>query len=171
MAGRAPTPHHDPPPPDGGYQSAASTQTLAQGLAEYHAANPQLTRGDALSPPARAFFAAHDVVHVLYGCGTSMPDEAVVKLASVFGTTGGFAVLRGYRLHESREIYRRLPLGSTLIAVLSAPYLIARTLWRCTRQAAKWPWDDYGAYQQTPLRELRARFGIAVAHRSARPAR
>jgi hypothetical protein len=72
------------------FQSPASIQTLAEALTEYYAVNPELKRGDALSPEARAFFRSHDVVHVIYGCGTSMPDEAVVKLASVFGTSGGF---------------------------------------------------------------------------------
>jgi hypothetical protein len=141
-------------------------QTLAQGLAEYYAANPHLKRRDDLSPEARDFFRSHDVVHVLYGCGTSMPDEAVVKLSSVFGTTGGFSILRGYRLHDSLEIYLKLPLGSSLIAFLSAPYLIVRTLWRCSRQAAKWPWSNHEQYMHTALRELRTQFGVRVAHAS-----
>lgn len=146
------------------YQSAASSQTLAEGLAEYYDAHRELKRGDALSPEAREFFHAHDVVHVVYGCGTSMPDEAIVKLSSLFGSTAGFSVLSGYRLHESLDIYRRLPLGSTLLALIAAPYLIARTIWRCARQPAKWPWTDHARHMQTPLRQLRDRFGIAVAH-------
>jgi hypothetical protein len=146
------------------FQSSASTQTLAEALAEYYAANPHLKRDDELSPEARAFFRSHDAVHVVYGCGTSMPDEAVVKLSSLFGTTGGFSILRGYRLHESVDIYLKLPLGSSLIALLSAPYLIVRTLWRCARQPAKWPWSNHEPYLHTPLRELRSRFGIKVAH-------
>lgn len=146
------------------FQSPESTQTLAEALAEYYALHPELKRGDALSPDAKAFFQSHDVVHVIYGCGTSMPDEAVVKLASLFGTSGGFSILRGYRLHESLDIYRRLPLGSTLVALLASPYIVVRTLWRCARQHARWPWSDHAQYMQTPLRELRARFRIAVAH-------
>jgi len=150
----------------GQFQSSASRQTLAEGIAEYYSANPQLKRGDDLSLDARDFFRSHDVVHVLYGCGTSMPDEAIVKLASLFGTTGGFSVLRGYRLHDSLEIYLKLPLGSTIIAFLTAPYLIVRTLWRCSRQPAKWPWSNHEQYMQTALCELRTQFGIRVAHAS-----
>ena len=144
------------------FQSAASTQTLAEGLAEYYTANPHLKRGDALSPEARAFFLSHDVVHVLYGCGTSMSDEAVVKLSSLFGTDGGFSILRGYRLHESLDIYRKLPLGGALLALVASPWLIVRTFWRCAQQAAKWPWSNYERHMQTPLCALRARFGIKV---------
>jgi hypothetical protein len=146
------------------FESASSTQTLAEALAEYYAANPALKRGSSLSPQAKEFFRCHDTVHVLYGCGTSMPEEAIVKLASLFGTTAGFSVLRGYRLHESLDIYRKLPLAGTLLALLVAPYLIARTIWRCGRQRSEWPWSQHEQYLNTPLSELRARFAIKVAH-------
>jgi hypothetical protein len=140
-------------------------QTLAVGLAEYFRANPELKRdSDLLSPEARQFFRSHDVVHVLYGCGTSMPDEAIVKLASLFGTTGGMKVLRGYTNYETLDIYRKLPIGSTILALVLAPYLIARTLWRCARQTQRWPWINHEQFLNQPLSEVRAKFGIKVAH-------
>jgi hypothetical protein len=146
------------------FESAASAQTLAEGLAEYYAANPRLKRGTSLSPEAQQFFSCHDVAHVLYGCSTSIPDEAIVKLASIFGTTGGLSVLQGYRLHESLDIYRKLPLWNTALALLLSPYLIVRTVWRCKRQNEPWPWQQHEHLVKVPLRELRARFGIRVAH-------
>ncbi len=152
------------------FESANSTQTLAEALAEYYAANPALKRGSSLSPEAQEFFRCHDVVHVLYGCGTSMPDEAIVKLASLFGTTGGSAVLRGYRLHESLDIYRKLPFVSTVVALLAAPYLISRTIWRCVHQRSAWPWVEHAPYMNTSLHEIRGRFGIKVAHAQQRSA-
>jgi hypothetical protein len=146
------------------FQSPNSPQTLAEGLAEYFAANPGLKRdAQLLSPDARQFFRSHDAVHVVYGCGTTMPDEAIVKLASLFGTTGGLGVLRGYAHHETLDIYRKLPVGETALAILASPFLIARTAWRCMRQARRWPWDQYDDYLDMPLREIRARFGIKVA--------
>jgi hypothetical protein len=148
------------------FESAQSAQTLAEALQEYYASNPGLMRGEQLSAEAQEFFHAHDVVHVLYGCGTSMPDEAIVKLSSILGTTGGLSVLRGYRLHESIDIYRQLPLAGTLAALVSAPLLISRTLWRCRQQRQKWPWADHQQYMATPLYELRRHFGIKVARAS-----
>ena len=94
-----------------------------------------------------------------------MPDEAIVKLASLFGTTGGVTVLRGYMNHETADIYTKLPVGSTLLALLLAPYLIARTVWQCSRQKRRWPWVEHAQYMNTPLVELRSEFGIKVAHR------
>lgn len=149
------------------FESPQSTQTLAEGLAEYYAVNPQLKReASLLSPEARRFFRAHDIVHVLYGCGTSMPDEAIVKLASLFGTTGGTQVLRGYTHHETLDIYRNLPVAGTVIALLAAPYLIARTVWRCARQRQRWPWFENEQFMNVSLAEIRSGFGIRVAHRT-----
>lgn len=147
------------------FESRRSTQTLAEGLAEYFSAHPDLKRQDQLaSAEARRFFRSHDIVHVLYGCGTSMPDEAVVKIASLLGTTGRLQVLRGYTHHETLDIYRRHPWASTLLALLAAPYLIARTAWRCSRQRHRWPWTDNQRFMNVPLAELRSTFGIRVAH-------
>lgn len=145
------------------FESQNGTQTLAEGLAEYFSANPFLKRDDdLLSPEAKQFFHSHDTVHVLYGCGTTMPDEAVVKLSSLMGTTGGWAVLRGYANHETLDIYTKLPLGGTVLALLSAPYLIVRTLWRCSRQTQRWPWVEHEQFMDVPLNEIRSRFGIKV---------
>ena len=147
------------------FESALSTQSLAQGLAEYFAANPSLKRQETLlSTEARQFFSSHDTVHVLYGCGTTVPDEAIVKLSSLFGTTGGFQVLRGYANHETLDIYTKLPLRSTVLALVISPYLIVRTLWRCALQTQRWPWVENQQYMNAPLVELRSKFRIKVAH-------
>jgi hypothetical protein len=147
------------------FESQNTTQTLGQGLAEYFAANPMLKRGaDLTSPESRQFFRSHDAVHVVYGCGTTMVDEAIVKLSSIFGSTGGLAVLRGYALYESLDIYRRLPIAGTALALAAAPYLVARTVWRCIRQSRRWPWERFDEFLDVPLHEIRAQFRITVAH-------
>lgn len=89
------------------YQQQDSRQTLAQALEEYHAVHPGLSDAYAMSPEGEAFFRRHDVVHVIYGCGIDLDDEAVVKIASMVGTTAGLGVLRGYVLHETLDIYRQ----------------------------------------------------------------
>ncbi len=43
-------------------------------------------------------------MHVVFGWGTALEDEAVVKLAGIFAISGRFKVLRGYQLHEARGI-------------------------------------------------------------------
>jgi len=149
------------------FEVQGSRQTLAAGLAEYFAKNSFLVRGPSLSPEAQKFFGSHDVIHVLYGCSTSLPDEVIVKLSSIFGTTGGMSVLRGYRLHESIDIYRKLHIIDMLRTVAAATYLVPRTVLRCLRQHRRWPWTEHESYLSVPLCELRAQFGIQVARRDA----
>ena len=147
------------------YLNQNSEQSLADGLAEYHREHPFLTRGDQLSADAREFFRNHDVVHVVYGCGTSLTHEAVVKLSSFFGTTGGREAIDGYRLNESHDIYKTLRLVDILTTIAHAFIVVPRTLWRCARQTAQWPWAGHEAHLNTPLRDLRARYHIRVAGR------
>lgn len=149
------------------FERQDSAQTLEEGIAEYYQANPGLARGRALSTQAQEFFRCHDAVHVVFGCGTTLNDEAVVKMASIFGTSAGFGVLRGYRLHESLEIYKKLRVSDVLRSIVQSAVLVPRTITRCVRQRRRWPWDDFEAYARVPLREIRQEFGIRVAHFSA----
>src|SRR5262245_14585510 len=103
-----------------------STQTLAEGIAEYYQLNPGLVTGRGTSIEAQEFFRFHDAVHVVFGCGNTLSDEAIVKVASVCGTSGGFGVLRGYRLHESQHIYRKLGSFEILSTALKAIILVPR---------------------------------------------
>lgn len=152
------------------FEAQTARMTLAEGLAEYYAAHPELKRGEALPPAAREFFRRHDAVHVMFGCGTALSDEAVVKLASIFGTTGGLSVLRGYALYDSLDIYRRLPAREILAVMAAAPILLPRTLARCVAQRKPWPWGDFAPLLDRPLDELRREFRITVAHgEAARP--
>jgi hypothetical protein len=146
------------------FEHQDSSQTLAAGIAEYHEANPSLAEGRSLSPEASEFFRCHDAVHVVYGCGSTLNDEAVVKISSILGTTGGFGVLRGYTLHESREIYRALRVGDVLLSIFHSIFIVPRTVVRCLRQTERWPWQNFEKYMQVPLREVRKEFGIRVAH-------
>lgn len=146
------------------FQHQRSEQTLAQGLVEYVAVNPNLADIRSMSTPAKEFFRCHDVVHVVYGCDVALNDEAVVKVASILGTTAGLRVLKGYRLHESLQIYRRLHVFEVLLSIGCSLFIVPRTVSRCLAQRARWPWADHQTYMQSSLRELRQHFGIKVAH-------
>lgn len=146
------------------FESQNSGQTLAEGVAEYYRSNPGLAQGRSMSLAAQEFFRCHDAVHVVYGCGNSLNDEAIVKLSSIFGTTGRFSVLKGYQLHESLQIYRKLSVVEVLLAILQSVFLVPRTIIRCLRQRGRWPWNSFDKYLHVPLWEVRREFGIHVAH-------
>ena len=146
------------------FQLQDSAQTLAEGIAEYYTANPGLAKGRGLSPEAQAFFRCHDAAHVVFGCSTLLDDEAVVKIASLFGTTAGLRVLKGYRLHESLEIYRQIAPAAALGSIARSVVIVPRALLRCLRQRERWPWAHFEQYLGVPLRDVRRKFGIIVAH-------
>lgn len=141
-----------------------SPQTLAEAISEYYAANPELAKGRNMSPEARHFFHCHDAAHVIFGCSTALDDEAAVKIASIFGTTAGLRVLKGYHLHESREIYKQISLRAALTSIAHSVVVVPRTLLRCLRQRSRWPWAEFEQYLSVPLRDIRQRFGIVVQH-------
>lgn len=149
------------------FEHQGSMQTLAEGIREYFAANPGLAQGRGLSPAAQEFFRCHDAAHVVFGCGNALDDEAVVKLSSIFGTTAGFGVLKGYRLHESIQIYKSLRIGEVLGSIARSVLVVPRTIYRCRQQRRRWPWSDFDAYLATPLHEIRSEFGIRVPHRTS----
>ena len=144
------------------FEHQDTAQTLRDGLAGYYRGNPALVRGERLSPQAAEFFRCHDAAHVVFGCGTTLPQEAVVKLSSLFGTTAGLSVLRGYRLHESVEIYKKLGVRDILATLAAAVLLVPKTIGRCLRQRKRWPWNEFADGMDVPLGQLRAGYGIKV---------
>lgn len=146
------------------YQQQHSTQTLAEGIAEYYSTNSVLIEGRSVSASAHEFFRCHDAVHVVFGCDTSLSDEAIVKIGSIFGTSEGVKVLRGYRLPESQEIYRELSIPEILITAVKSVFLVPRTLWRCARMNQRWPWSDFNSHLDSTLTDIRREYGIRVAH-------
>jgi hypothetical protein len=146
------------------FELQQSTQTLTEGVAEYYRLNPGLVTGRGTSIEAQEFFRCHDAAHVVFGCGTTLSDEAIVKIASVFGTSGGVGVLRGYRLHESQQIYRKLAQGEILVTALKSFVVVPRTFFRCLQQQRRWPWNNFDRYLKVSLCDIRKEFGIRVAH-------
>jgi hypothetical protein len=144
------------------FQNPDCDLTLAEGLEEYYSSNPDLKRGEALSPSAREFFRCHDAAHAVFGCDTSLANEAVVKLSSLFGTTGGLSVLRGYALYDSLDIYRKLPLAEVLATICASVLIVPRTLVLRARQRKPWPWAAFDGFLGAPLVEIRREFGIRI---------
>jgi hypothetical protein len=148
------------------FENPLSGQTLAEGIREYFAANPGLAQGRGQSPEAQEFFRCHDAAHIVFGCGNTLEDEAIVKLSSVFGTTGGISVLRGYRLHESLQIYKTLKVSEIFATALRALFFVPVAIFRCTKQHKRWPWSNFEHLLNTSLHLLRAEYGIRVPHQA-----
>ena len=144
------------------YRYPDTTLTLESGLAEYYESRTELVDGRGLSPVAREFFRCHDAAHVVFGCSTTLLNEAVVKIWSFFGTTRGLRLVREYRLPESQEIYEQLKWGSIARTAVQSVALAPRVMARCMRMHKRWPWSDFDAYRHVALREVRCEYGIRV---------
>ncbi|MGH7337906.1 MAG: Coq4 family protein [Myxococcota bacterium] len=142
------------------YQRIDTTLTLEQGLREYYASRRGLVGGRGISPEAREFFRCHDCAHVVFGCTTSLLDEAIVKIWSLFATTGGLGLLRAYRLPESREIYQQIGWSEIARTTIRSIVAVPCVLWRCLRMPKRWPWSEFADYLGVPLVEIRREYGI-----------
>ena len=134
--------------------------TLAEGLHEYYASRTGLVDGRGASPEAREFFLCHDAAHVVFGCTTTLQDEAIVKIWSFLGTTAGLRLVRAYRLPESQDIYEQLQWGEIVRTTFRSFLVVPIVVWRCIRMREKWPWSDFESYLGQTLSEIRREFGI-----------
>jgi hypothetical protein len=135
--------------------------TLADGMAEFAAAHPEL-----LVPADRElaeFVRAHDACHVLFGLTTALDDEALADTWTLAGTTMTLRRYMAYLRHEPiQQIVADAGAWPLALGVLRSLPRIVRVLWRARRMPHKWPFDDYAAHLHTPLAELRRRYGIRV---------
>lgn len=145
------------------YQQQDSPQTLREGLAEYYARMQNLIPLEAMRPEARALFVLHDTAHVVFGCDTSLGDEVLLDVWTLFGSDIAMRTYLNYmRLPEVAGIFRENGyLRSLWVACTMLPRglrIIART--RAMRR--RWPWREHERYLAMPLRELRAELGISL---------
>lgn len=146
------------------YMQPESTLTL-------RAAIEQLRREDAkdrdvapvVAPEVRRSLTAHDAVHVIFGCDTSDRGEAIAHAWMLLGTD-----VRRDELHrvmaspDHRRVARAAGHARRLRALLSALPAIARAAVRARRMHRRWGWNDYHALLDTPLVEIRRRYGIRL---------
>lgn len=143
------------------YQSWTTTQTLAEGLAEYYAHNPTFAgETDFLGQP-RATVVAHDVCHVLLGLGASSEEELIVETFTALGCSFPLREVVAFRkkafvtellrLFGVRRLLRRL--------FLSLPRVL-RAVLVCLRMPRRWPHQEWEPYRDVPLTELRRQFGL-----------
>lgn len=143
------------------YTEADCPLTLAEGLAEFSAANP------ALLPPGdgelREFIRAHDSCHVLFGLTTSLEDEAVADIYTIFGSNVTLRRYASYLKHpEITGLIQAVGWREMFVGTLRAIPRIFRAIRRARRMSAPWPFFDYARFLDEPLAALRRRYNIAL---------
>jgi len=114
--------------------------------------------------PSRELFRLHDRCHVLFGCGTSVREEAMADVWILLGTTiSPREYLSCLQLSELMEVGEQSSLFSAIWETVTAlPALLEVA--RCARlMTGKWPFHDNDQHLETPLRVLRDRLNIQLA--------
>lgn len=145
------------------YCEQHSQQTLAEGLAEYYATMPNLLPPEQLSPESQELFIPHDACHVVFGCDTSIHDEALVDTWTMFGSDVGIKRYLAYLKNpDAKQIFDDTGWWTMLKLSLSALPDLVRVIWRSRRMLSRWPWEHHTLYMHRRLDDIRKEFGIRV---------
>ncbi len=147
------------------YRQPNSPQTLEEGLQELRAL--EAAQGsDASETFAQALQTAidqHDIIHVLFGCGTDLKGEIRAHVWTIFGTTLTMRQMHQVNEHGDhksalKEIGHTRLLGTWLQIFPS----LLRIIWRAKRMTKRFPIEKTADYLHWSLDDLRLEFGIRI---------
>ena len=146
------------------YQEQDSTQTLAEGLEEFHAGfDNVLQQSEMSSDRARELFRCHDICHVLFGCDTTVGNEVLVDTWSIFGTDVSVKEYTDYlRIPEARQALAAAGFVRGLLESIRATPRLFDVFLRTREMGKKWPFYAGDAFLDKPLVEIRKEFNIRV---------
>jgi hypothetical protein len=147
------------------YQAQECRLTLAEGLAEYYAANRgRVTRPDDLPEDSAALFRSHDQCHVVFGLDTSLADETLADLRTVMSSDVGWGRYVRYLRQDAAAKAAFGEVGWRAIAATALRCLprIARAAFEAMRSRKRWPWVPPRSYASRRLDDLRREYGIRV---------
>jgi hypothetical protein len=147
------------------YQAQESRQTLLEALEEYYARNQgRVRRPSELSPESAGLFRSHDLCHVIFGLDTTLADEAMADVRTLFSCDVGWRRYAKYMTGdpEAKAIFKELgwlrALGITLWVV---PRMVKAVI-EAGRMRRRWPWEPPEAFEARSLSDLRREHGIRV---------
>lgn len=145
------------------YLDQHSTQTLAEGIVEYYAANPMLLDPKSMDPAVSRLFKQHDAGHVVFGCDTSLRGESLIDTWTIFGSTARMKGYMEYFKHpQIYQIFEDVGYFNMTIEFLRCLPDVLRVLVRCRRMQSRWPWDRYDDYVGRTLDDIRREFNISL---------
>lgn len=146
------------------YQQQDSPLTLQQGLEEYYAINPNLIDASSCSNSEVAtLFERHDVIHVVFGCSTSLHDETLADTWTIFGTSIKFLDYLGYlKYSETTDLLKEVKVSRMIKEFIEAIPDVFRVIRQTRKMSQKWDWANYHSHLEMPLGDLRRTYGIQV---------
>ncbi len=147
------------------YQAQDSQQTLAEGLAEYYAANDaRISRPASLPPESRALFRNHDVCHVIFGLDTTLADEGMADVRTLLSCDVGWRRYARYMTSdpEAKAIFKQLGYARAVWATVIIIPRIVQAIGEAWRMSRRWPWETPADYFERSLADLRREYGIRL---------
>jgi hypothetical protein len=148
------------------YKRHDTNQTLREALREHRANITGLVditdKSHADMSKIDALFAGHDVIHCLFGLGSSVGEEIRVDTYTICASTMTFRRYLEYMTHPS--VLRVLRETTTLASLPSILWSILRIpgIWWKTRSISRWDFDGWEPHLDTPLVEIRVASGITL---------
>lgn len=152
-------------PPRCRYQAQDSTQTLAEGLAEYYLINrSNIARPSDLPPESAALFRSHDMCHVIFGLDTTLADEAMADIRTLLSCDVGARHYVTYLAKDAQAqaILKQVGFFAFVWGTVIAVPRIVRAWTAARKMTKRWPWLPPEEFQQRTLADLRREFGIRV---------
>ena len=145
------------------FKPQTATLTLREAVKIHRAHIPELVEvAEEPQDALQELFASHDVIHCLFGLGTSVGEEIRVDLYSIFGTTLNLKRYWGYITHPvvTKVIRETTPLAalpSIVISICRLPWI-----WLKTKSMKRWDFDGWRLHLDRPLCEIRKDYAIVV---------
>jgi len=146
------------------YTRQDSELTVSQALDEFYQRNPKAVRqtGDGLRDN---FFRSHDTIHVVFGCDTTIHDEALADMWTIFGSDLGFRNYLKY-LGPLQEDLKDILAGAGTAELLSQSLKALPDAFsvvvRSRSMRKKWRWLDHQEFLNRPLKDVRDELNIEV---------
>jgi hypothetical protein len=147
------------------YLQQDSPQTLAEGLAEYYAANVgRVTPPESLPSESSALFRSHDVCHVVFGLDTTLADETLADTRTLLSCDVGARTYAAYLNSDPqvRAVFRETGWAAIAWTMLRCLPRILRAAFEALRMRKRWPWVPPDSYRGRSLADLRAEYGIRL---------
>lgn len=137
--------------------------TLNEGLKRFQQKNAKVFTKKQLSKEGKEFLDCHDIAHVVFGCGTTLYGEGVVKIWTTFGTTLSFwKVAKGYNDASAFQLFKQYSIEHIFQNIVRLLSVIPKTIVRAKQMSKPWPFTDYKVYLDRPLSEIREEFNIQI---------
>lgn len=150
------------------YQTLNTNQTLKEGIAELRAfVGPDHDSAIKMGLDMENTMKAHDAVHVVFGCDTSMEDEALSHFVMFLATDVKISdVKKVAKSTEHKAVVGEHSKSQIFTVLLGAPVDLINVLRLVRKMHKKWSWFGYEKYLDLQIKEIRNEFGIAPITRA-----